>query len=93
LPAKLCLNAFLTVRHHKCPLRVTSRLHGHCVDTSAPRAEADVIGGKADVEIEGLLSARGNVEAPKKRRGRKPKVKVEPNEDPDDPLPDWLRAG
>ncbi len=42
----------------ECPLRVTSRLHGHCVDTSAPRAEADVIGGKADVEIEGLLSAR-----------------------------------
>ncbi len=42
----------------KCPLRVTSRLHGHCVDTSALRAEADVIGGKADVEIEGLLSAR-----------------------------------
>ena len=40
------------------PLRVTSRLHGHCVDTSALRAEADVIGGKADVEIEGLLSAR-----------------------------------
>ncbi len=40
------------------PLWVTSRLHGHCVDTSALRAEADVIGGKADVEIEGLLSAR-----------------------------------
>ena len=39
-----------------CPLRVTSRLHGHCIDTSALRAEADVIGGKADVEIEGLLS-------------------------------------
>ncbi len=37
---------------------VTSRLHGHCVDASALRAEADVIGGKADVEIEGLLSAR-----------------------------------
>ena len=37
---------------------VTSRLHGHCVDTSALRAEADVIGGKADVEIERLLSAR-----------------------------------
>ncbi len=42
----------------KCPLRVKSGLHGHCVDTSALRAEADVIGGKADVEIEGLLSAR-----------------------------------
>ncbi len=42
----------------RCPLWVTSRLHGHCVDTSAPRAEADVIGGKADVEIEGLLSDR-----------------------------------
>ncbi len=41
-----------------CPLRVICRLHGHCVDKSAPRAEADVIGGKADVEIEGLLSAR-----------------------------------
>ncbi len=39
-------------------LGVTSRLHGHCVDTSALRAKADVIGGKADVEIEGLLSAR-----------------------------------
>ena len=77
----------------ECLKRVICGLHGHCVDTSALRAEADVIGGKADVEIEGLLSARGNVEAPKKRRGRKPKVKVEPNEDPDDPLPDWLRAG
>ncbi len=42
----------------KCRLWVTSRLHGHCVDTSALRAEAGVIGGKADVEIEGLLSAR-----------------------------------
>ncbi len=42
----------------QCPLRVISGLHGHCVDTSAPRAEADVIGGKADVEMEGLLSAR-----------------------------------
>ncbi len=42
----------------KWPLWVTSRLHGHCVDTSALRAEADVIGGKADVEIECLLSAR-----------------------------------
>ncbi len=77
----------------KWPLGVTSRLHGHCLDTSAPRAEADVIDGKADVEIEGLLSARGNVEAPKKRRGRKPKVKVEPSEDPDDGLPDWLSSG
>ncbi len=44
-----------------CPLWVTSRLHGHCVDTSAPRAGADVIGGKADVEIEGLLSARERI--------------------------------
>ena len=42
----------------ECPLRVTSRRHGHCVDTSALRAKADVIGGKAAVEIEGLLSAR-----------------------------------
>ncbi len=42
----------------ECPQWVTSRLHGHCVDTSALRAEADIIGGKADVEIEGLLSAR-----------------------------------
>ncbi len=42
----------------RCPLWVTSRLHGHCVDTSALRAEADVIGGKADVEHERLLSAR-----------------------------------
>ena len=75
------------------PLRVTSRLHGHCVDTSALRAEADVIGGKADVEIEGLLSARGNVKAPKKRRGRKPKVKLEHGEDPDDGFPDWMGAG
>ena len=76
-----------------CPFWVTSRLHGHCVETSALRAEADVIGGKADVEIEGLLSARGNVEAPKKRRGRKPKVKLEHDEDPDDGLPDWMGAG
>ncbi len=77
----------------QCPLRVICGLHGHCVDTSALRAKADVIGGKADVEIEGLLSARGNVEAPKKRRGRKPKVKVEPGEDPDDGFPDWMGAG
>ncbi len=28
----------------KWPLRVTSRLHGHCVDTSALRAEADIGG-------------------------------------------------
>ncbi len=48
----------LLAQSQQCPLRVTSRLHGHCVDTSAPRAEAEVIGGKADVEIEGLLSAR-----------------------------------
>ncbi len=41
---------------------VRSRLHGHCVDTSALRAEADVIGGKADVEIEGLLSDPGKME-------------------------------
>ena len=44
-------------RHLECPLRVTSRLHGHCVDTSAPRVEADVIGKKADVEHERLVSA------------------------------------
>ncbi len=36
---------------------------------------------------------RGNVKAPKKRRGRKPKVKLEHGEDPDDGLPDWLSAG
>jgi len=38
-------------------------------------------------------AAGGNVAAPKKRRGRPPKVKVEPGEDPDDGLPDWLSAG
>ena len=43
---------------NESPVWVTSRLHGHCVDTSALRAEVDVIGGKADVEIERLLSAR-----------------------------------
>ncbi len=42
----------------QCPLRVTSRLHGHCVDTSALRAEADVIGGKADVEHWSLTTLR-----------------------------------
>ncbi len=42
----------------ECPLRVICGLHGHCADTSALGGEADVIGGKADVEIEGLLSAR-----------------------------------
>ncbi len=46
------------LRYGRLLLWVTSRLHGHCVDTSALRAEADAIGGKADVEIEGLLSAR-----------------------------------
>ncbi len=46
------------LRYGRLLLWVTSRPHGHCVDTSVPRAEADVIGGKADVEIEGLLSAR-----------------------------------
>jgi len=38
-------------------------------------------------------AAGGNVKAPKKRRGRPPKVKVETSEDPDDGLPDWLSAG
>ncbi len=37
-------------------LWVTSRLHGHCVDTSALRAEADVIGGKADLIAAGLAA-------------------------------------
>ncbi len=46
------------VLKRRWPLWVICGLHGHCVDTSALRAEADVIGGKADVEIEGLLSAR-----------------------------------
>ncbi len=49
---------------NESPVWVTSRLHGHCVDTSAPRAGADVIGGKADVEIEGLLSARERTFSP-----------------------------
>ncbi len=39
----------------------------------------------------------GNVKAPKKRRGRKPKVKVDHDlgrgEDPDDGFPDWMGAG
>jgi len=38
-------------------------------------------------------AAGGNVKEPKKRRGRKPKAKVEPGEDPDDGFPDWLGAG
>ncbi len=46
------------LRYGRLLLWVISRLHGHCVDTSAIRAEADVIGEKADVEIESLLSAR-----------------------------------
>ena len=37
--------------------------------------------------------ARGKVKAPKKRRGRPPKVKAKPGPDPDDGLPDWLSAG
>jgi len=36
-------------------------------------------------------AAGGNVKAPK--RGRKPKAKVEPGEDPDDGFPDWMAAG
>jgi len=39
------------------------------------------------------LGDRANVKAPKKRRGRKPKVKLEHSEDPDDGFPDWLGAG
>ena len=39
------------------------------------------------------LGDRANVKAPKKRRGRKPKVKLEHDEDPDDGLPDWMGAG
>ena len=38
-------------------------------------------------------AAGGNVKAPKKRRGRKPKVKLEHDEDPDDGFPDWMGAG
>jgi len=45
----------------------------------------------------GLAAALGagsaTVKAPKKRRGRKPKVKLEHSEDPDDGLPDWMGAG
>ena len=33
----------------------------------------------------------GNVAVTK--RGKKPKAKVEPSEDPDDGLPDWMGAG
>jgi len=48
-----------------------------------------------DVGLEAALGAgaRGDAKALKKRRGRKPKVKVGPGEDPDDGLPDWLGAG
>jgi len=38
-------------------------------------------------------AAGGNIRAPKKRRGRPPKVKLEHGEDPDDGFPDWLSAG
>ena len=56
---RLCpMNDFVRCMLVRAANHFTSRLHGHCVDTSALRAEADVNGGKADVEIEGLLSAR-----------------------------------
>ena len=43
---------------------------------------------------QGLAAALGgNVKEPKKRRGRKPKAKLEPGEDPDDGFPDWMGAG
>ncbi len=51
----------------RCPVWVTSRLHGHCVDTSALRVEADVIGGKADVEIEGLIRSHRRRKPPPRR--------------------------
>ena len=35
----------------------------------------------------------GFIAAPKKRRGRPPKVKLEHGEDPDDGFPDWMGAG
>ncbi len=58
LPQRGQRPVFHFLRQGESLLWVTSRLHGHRVDTSALGAEADVIGGKADVEIEGLLSAR-----------------------------------
>ena len=43
--------------------------------------------------LQAALGERGNVKAPKRRRGRKPKVKLEHDEDPDDGFPDWMGAG
>ncbi len=44
--------------HTECPLWVKTRRTGASPERSAPGGEADEVGGKADVEIEGLLSAR-----------------------------------
>jgi len=43
--------------------------------------------------LKAALGDGGKVKAPKKRRGRKPKVKLEHSEDPDDGFPDWMGAG
>ncbi len=59
-----------------------------------PGAMVDRDAGLAAALVSGT---RGETEAPKKRpkkrRGRKPKVKLEHGEDPDDGFPDWMGAG
>ncbi len=64
------------------------------VDRDAGLAAA-LGGGKASRAARTVKEApgRGKVKAPKKRRGRKPKVKLEHDEDPDDGFPDWMGAG
>ena len=47
-----------------------------------------------DAGLEAALGGGGaKSSATKKRRGRKPKVKLEHGEDPDDGFPDWMGAG
>ena len=46
-----------------------------------------------DAGLKAALGGGATVKAKKKRRGRKPKVKLEHSEDPDDGFPDWMGAG
>jgi len=46
-----------------------------------------------DAGLAAALGGGATVKAKKKRRGRKPKVKLEHGEDPDDGFPDWMGAG
>ena len=49
-----------------------------------------------DAGLKAALGGSATVKAPKKRpkrRGRKPKAKLEHGEDPDDGFPDWMGAG